>query len=106
MLFVENVGIRWLRLETHITHMTHVVLVHVLQLEKMPWRCRIHDRLSVIAKECKVLMDFPQLTMSLPDGHVESVMKVQSTHVIEFYNFWPASKELLLIVESMYSFAF
>jgi hypothetical protein len=38
MLFVENVGIRWLRLETHITHMTHVVLVHVLQLEKMPWR--------------------------------------------------------------------
>jgi hypothetical protein len=27
MLFVENVGIRWLRLETHITHMTHVVLV-------------------------------------------------------------------------------
>jgi hypothetical protein len=25
MLFVENVGIRWLRLEAHITHMTHVV---------------------------------------------------------------------------------
>jgi hypothetical protein len=55
MLFVENVGIRWLRLETHITHMTHVVLVHVLQLEKMPWRCTIHDRLSVIAKECRYL---------------------------------------------------
>jgi hypothetical protein len=23
---------------------------HVLQLEKMPWRCTIHERLSVIAK--------------------------------------------------------
>ncbi len=53
-----------------------------------------------------VLMDFPQLTMSLPDGHVESVMKARSTHVIKFYKFWPASKELLLTVETMYCFAF
>jgi hypothetical protein len=51
-------------------------------------------------------MDFPQLTMSLLDGHVEFVMKAQSTHVIKIYNFWPASKELLLTMKTMYSFAF
>jgi hypothetical protein len=54
----------------------------------------------------QVLLDFPQLTVSLLDGHEEFVMKAQSTHVIKFYNFWPASKELLLTVETMYSFAF
>jgi hypothetical protein len=54
----------------------------------------------------QVLMDFPQLTMSLLDGHVESMMKARSTHVIKFYKFWPASKELLLTVETMYRFAF
>jgi hypothetical protein len=54
----------------------------------------------------QVFMDFPQLTMSLPDGDVEFVMKAQSTHVIKFYNFSPASKELLLTVETMYNFAF
>jgi hypothetical protein len=46
-------------------------------------------------------MDFPQLTLSLPNGHVESVMKAQSTHVIKYYNFLLASKKLLLIVETM-----
>jgi hypothetical protein len=51
-------------------------------------------------------MDFPHVTMSLPDGHVESMMKARSTHVIKFYKFWPASKELLLTVETMYRFAF
>jgi hypothetical protein len=44
--------------------------------------------------------------MSLSDGHVEFVMKAQSTLVTKFYNFWHASKEILLIVETMYSFAF
>jgi len=51
-------------------------------------------------------MYFPQLTMSLLDGHVEFVMKVQFTHDIKFYNFWLASKELLLTMETMYNFAF
>jgi hypothetical protein len=51
-------------------------------------------------------MDFPLLGISLPDGQVEFVMKLQSTHVIKFYNFWFDSKELLLIVENMYNFAF
>jgi hypothetical protein len=53
----------------------------------------------------QVLLDFPQLTMFLLDGHEESVMKAQSTHVIKFYNFWLASKELLLTMETMYNFA-
>ncbi len=42
-------------------------------------------------------MDFPQLTISLPNGHVESMMKAQSTHVIKFYNFWHALKSYCLL---------
>jgi len=72
----------------------------------MPWRCTIHDRLSVIAKECRYLWISHNLPCHLPHGHVEFVMKAQSTHVIKFYNFLPAFKKLLLIVETMYNFTF
>ncbi len=88
MLVVESVGMRWLRLEFHITHMLWC-LYYVWYLVKASGLYFVNDCLFW---GMQVLMDFPQLTMTLPDGREESVMK-RTTLVANTSNMPVAARE-------------
>ncbi|KAK9125616.1 hypothetical protein Scep_014462 [Stephania cephalantha] len=61
-------------------------------LEPMPLETRMEYKYDMLFKRLSVLMDFPQLTRTLPDGREESVMK-RTTLVANTSNMPVAARE-------------